>query len=147
MDEKLSRRIALQLVDANSAADVARVLEDSDASYYFGDPQNWSPYGNREKNWDTVGNQQTNPVGSLVELITNGIDAILLRRATEEGIKDMRGPSAPASMHEAVKLFFPHVNEGKIAKLGPEERSRLAVQCIQVGIRRAERKNHIYPTY
>lgn len=147
MDEKLSRRIALQLIDANSAADVARVLEDADASYYFGDPQNWSPYGNREKNWDTVGNQQTNPVGSLVELVTNGIDAILLQRATEQGIKDMRGPNAPASMHEAVKRFFPQVNEGKIAKLGPEERARLATQCIQVGIRRAERKNHIYPTY
>lgn len=118
MDENASKNIALALVAADSAEAVAKVLTDND--YYFGDPQNWSPYGNREKNWDTVGNQQSNPVGALVELFTNGIDSILLRKAKEAGIQDPRGVDAPQSMFEAVKRFFPHVNEGRIAKLAAQ---------------------------
>ncbi len=43
----------------------------------------------------TVGNQQTNPIGALVELIINGEDAILLRKAKEAGITDPRGGCAP----------------------------------------------------
>jgi hypothetical protein len=145
MDENVSKGIALALLSADSAEDVAMVLAKND--YYFGDPQNWSPYGNREKNWDTVGNQQSNPVGALVELFTNGIDSILLRKAKEAGIQDPRAADAPQSMFEAVKRFFPHVNEGRIAKLAAQERTELAKLCMQVAVRRPHRKNHQYPTY
>jgi hypothetical protein len=147
VDEKLSRRLGLELLAADSAAAVRRVLTDPEGRYWFDNPSNWSPYGGRAKNWDTVGNQQTNPVGALVELIINGEDAILLRRAAEEGIKDPRSPGAPRSMFEAVKQFFPHVNEGKIQKLSPKQRTELAENCIRIGIRRAARSNSRYPTY
>ena len=147
MDEKLSRRIALSLLKAGSVDDVSAILKDDEASFFFDDPQNWSPYGNRDKNWDTVGNQQTNPVGALVEIITNGVDAILLRKAAEQGIADPRAPEAPQSMEEAVKRFFPNVVEGKIARLEPTARSKLAQQCVQIAIQRSHRKNYPYPTY
>lgn len=126
MEESLSRRLALALLAAEAAADVKAVLRDADARYYFDNSANWSPYGGREKNWDTVGNQQTNPVGALVELIINGEDAILLRKAAEAGIADPRSGHAPRSMFEAVKRFFPHINEGKIQKLSPAQRTKLA---------------------
>lgn len=145
MEENASRDLALALVAADSADDVRKIMAEND--YYFGDPQNWSSYGNRDKNWDTVGNQQSNPVGALVELFTNGIDSILLRKAREAGIRDPRGSDAPQSMFEAVKRFFPHVNEGRIAKLAAQERTELAKQCMQVAVRRPHRKNHQYPTY
>lgn len=77
--------------------------------YWFDNPQNWISYGGRPKNWDTVGNQQTNPVGALVELVTNGIDAILLRKARESGVEDFRSARAPQGMFEAVKRYFPGV--------------------------------------
>jgi hypothetical protein len=147
MDEKLSRRLALALIKAESAADVHAVLADDEAKYYFDNSANWTPYGNREKNWDTVGNQQTNPVGALVELIINGEDAILLRKAKEAGITDPRTGHAPRSMVEAVKRFFPHVNEGKIQKLSPAQRTTLAEECIRIGIRRSARTNSRYPSY
>lgn len=147
MDEKISRRLALALIAAESAADVKALLADNEAKYYFDNPTNWSPYGNREKNWDTVGNQQTNPVGALVELIINGEDAILLRKAKENNISDPRGAGAPRSMFDAVKRFFPHVNEGKIQKLSPAQRTALAEACIRIGIRRAARSNSRYPSY
>jgi hypothetical protein len=147
MEEKFSRHLALALLAAGSAADVKVVLGGDEAKYYFDNSANWSPYGKREKNWDTVGNQQTNPVGALVELIINGEDAILLRKAKEAGISDPRSGHAPQSMFEAVKRFFPHVNEGKIQKLSPSQRTVLAEECIRIGIRRAARTNSRYPSY
>lgn len=147
MEEKLSRRLALALLSANSAEEVKRVLADDEARYYFDMPGNWSPYGGREKNWDTVGNQQSNPVGALVEIIINGEDAILLRKASESGIGDPRGAQAPRSMFDAVKRFFPHVNEGKIQKLSAKERTALAEECIRIGVKRATRANGRFPTY
>lgn len=148
MDQKLSKSVALRLMGALSAADVDEVIKgDDDARYWFDNPQNWLSYGGRPKNWDTVGNQQTNPVGAMVELVTNGIDAILLRKARDGGIEDFRSAQAPQSMFDAVKRFFPGVIEGKIANLEPAARAKLAEQCILIGVKRADRANSRYPTY
>jgi len=147
MDSKLSRRIALELINADSVERLQEILNDREAKEWFDDPQHWSPYGNREKNWDTVGNQQTNPIGALVELVINGIDAILMRKARESGLTDFRASDVPQSMLDAVKRFFPHVVEGKIALLSPEQRTELAKRCVQIGVRRSHRKNYQFPTY
>ena len=50
-------------------------------------------------------------------------------------------------MFEAVKRFFPTVVEGKIANLEATARSKLAEQCILIGVKRADRANSRYPTY
>lgn len=147
MNEALSRSTAHRMLEACSAEDVATILRDEELKYYFDQPESWRPYGNREKNWDTVGNQQSSPVGALAELITNGIDAILLRKAHEAGITDFRSPEAPQSMYEAVKRFFPSIVEGRISNLSPKQRTELAEQCLIVGVKRAARINSIYPTY
>ena len=147
MDQKLSSSLAMELLSALSASQVTQILERDDVRYWFDNPQNWHPYGGRSKNWDTVGNQQTNAVGALTELVTNGIDAILLRKARESGIEDFRSAKAPQSMHEAVKRFFPAVVEGKISNLEREQRTALAEQCMLIGVKRADRSNSRYPTY
>jgi hypothetical protein len=134
-------------LQACSSDDVGSILRDENLKYYFDQPESWRPYGNRDKNWDTVGNQQSSPVGALAELITNGIDAILLRKAGEHGIADFRSSEAPQSMFDAVKRFFPQAIEGKIATLSPKQRTELAEQCLLVGVKRAARSNSIYPTY
>ncbi len=147
MEEKLSKNTAQRLLSAGSSEDVANILHDEELSYYFDQPENWRPYGGRDKNWDTVGNQRSSPVGALTELITNGIDAILLRKAKEHGISDFRSQEAPQSMFEAVKRFFPHVVDGKISNLSPKQRTDLAEKSLLVGVKRAARVNSIYPTY
>ena len=53
-----------------------------------------------------VENQQSSPVPALVEKITNGIDAILMRRCLEQGI-DPRSEKAPQSIEEAIEKFYP----------------------------------------
>src|SRR5690349_8440340 len=124
LSEKESLNLATSFLAAATSADVMALVAHEEYRYYFDDPANWRPYGNREKNWDTVGNQQTNPVGAFTELLTNGIDAVLLRKAREAGVSDFRSPPAPKSMFDAVKRFFPHVVEGKIINLEPDERTR-----------------------
>ena len=147
MDEKVSRTIAETLLQSESALDIQKVIRDPELAYWFENDSNWKPYGGREKNWDTVGNQQANAVGSLVELITNAIDAILLRKAREEGLINCRSAEAPQSMFDAVKRYFPHVVEGRIANLGPKQRTELAEKCVIIGVKRASRVNSKYPTY
>ena len=147
MEELVSKKISDLLLKAESATDVKAILNEPELDYWFANESNWKPYGGREKNWDTVGNQQANAVGSLVELITNAIDAILLRKAREEGLKDVRSPEAPQSMFEAVKRYFPQVIEGRIANLGAKQRTELAEKCVVIGVKRASRINSKYPTY
>ena len=69
-------------------------------------PANWRPYGGNESNFGVVENQQASPIPALIEKITNGIDAILMRRCIEEGI-DPRSEEAPRTIEDAVNQFFP----------------------------------------
>ena len=69
-------------------------------------PSNWDYYGGTDSNFSVVENQQSGPVPALIEKVTNGIDAILMRRCIESGI-DPRSPQAPRSIMEAVETFFP----------------------------------------
>lgn len=147
MEEQKSKLIAERFLAAETAADIQKVMQDDDLAYYFDNESNWFPYGGRPKNWDIVGNQQANAVGALVELVTNGIDSILLRKAKEAGITDPRSPEAPQSMFDAVKQFFPQVVEGRIANLSSKQRTELAEQSVIIGVRRADRVNSRFPTY
>ena len=52
MDTKLSHRVALELIKADSVEEINAVLKDIEAVEWFDDPQHWSPYGNRAKNWE-----------------------------------------------------------------------------------------------
>ena len=69
-------------------------------------PSNWDYYGGTDSNFSVVENQQSGAVPALIEKVTNGIDAILMRRCIENGI-DPRSPQAPRSIMEAVEKFFP----------------------------------------
>ena len=61
------------------------------------DPANWCPYGGNESNFGVVENQQASPIPALIEKITNGSDAILMRACLEHGI-DPRSHQAPCAM-------------------------------------------------
>lgn len=65
----------------------------------------WRYLGNMPNNQSIVHNQQSTPAAALVEKVTNGLDAILLRHCKANGI-DPRGETAPANMAKAAELFF-----------------------------------------
>lgn len=142
MNENQAKALALRLLAAVTTDDVNKVIESDQA---FAAPDNWQPYGGQSKNWDRVSAQTSNAVGALAELLINSIDAILMRKfaeseQSENDVGDLK------SMTATVKRFFPHVVEGKIASLSPQQRTALAKESVVIGVKRGKGLNK-YPTY
>ena len=96
-------RLFWNLYKASVEREVDEVLEQYDLA---GNPAHWRPYGQNESNFGVVENQQSSPVPALIEKITNGIDAIMMRACIEQGI-DPRSEEAPRSIDAALERFFP----------------------------------------
>lgn len=140
LKEELSKEIALSLLHAVSGEDVLDVLNKH--KELFENSDNWR----LNAKWSTAGNQQSNPVGAFTELVINSMDACLIKKAKQLGIKDLRGDDVPQSMQEAVKRFYPDVLEGKIQNLDAGHRNKIANKSIFIGIKRAKGSKR-YPTY
>ncbi len=96
-------RLFWELYRAPVERDVDKILE----RYRLAEnPACWRPYGQNYSNFGVVENQQSSPIPALIEKITNGIDAILMRACIENGI-DPRSKGAPRSINEALDRFFP----------------------------------------
>lgn len=89
--------LAAETEEAASAALTKRGLLD--------DASRWKALGNMPNNQSVVHNQQSTAAAALVEKITNGIDAILMRKVRAADI-DPRGPKAPQAMSAAVDKFY-----------------------------------------
>ena len=89
-------------------------------------PANWRPYGGNESNFSVVENQQASPIPALIEKITNGIDAILMRRCIEEGV-DPRSEEAPRTIEDGVNRFFPDHKNWDLGKERSIQAERLQI--------------------
>ncbi|WP_423907538.1 hypothetical protein [Candidatus Spongiihabitans sp.] len=136
-NSQISKLTAEGFLRALSTEQVNEILKSRSE---FSDDKNWKPYGGAEKNWDRVGVQTSEPVGALAELIINSIDAILMRKAKEKRL-DLESEAVPQSMSEAVKLFFPEVQEGKLTLLSQGQRTKLAEKSVLIGIQRKAKRD------
>jgi hypothetical protein len=93
-------KIAVELLSAQTEENIDLILNSE-----FFKLGKWKPLGGFEGNYGAVENQQAHPVASLVEKITNAIDAILLKECKIREIDPM-GKTAPGSMKDAVSQFF-----------------------------------------
>ena len=111
------------LYRAREEAEVETVL----ASHsLLNSPAHWRPYGQIESNFSVVENQQASPIPALIEKITNGIDAILMRRCIEEEI-DPSSEEAPRTIEGAVNQFFPDHKNWDLVK-----KRRLQAERLQI---------------
>lgn len=94
----------------------------------FSRSDNWRRLGGIDNNFGVIENQQASPIAALIEKLTNSIDAILTRKCLEQGV-DPKGSTAPPTMHEAIKRFFPRHKLWDYAKA---EARRHQAECIQV---------------
>src|SRR5256714_15453560 len=109
-----SKEICFQLLTAESEKEIQRIIE--------GTPElkkasNWRPLDNRETNFNVTSNQASDGGKALTELMTNMVDAVLMKYAYLKGI-DPRGPLAPSSMYEAVDTLVKRMRGGKLVNLG-----------------------------
>lgn len=99
--QKLNKEILLKLIKATTWEDVADLVN----NHPFFKICDWHKYGDRENNAGFIKAQSPDPVGALVEKITNGIDALLTRICWDKGV-DPTSPQAPQSQNEAIRKFF-----------------------------------------
>jgi hypothetical protein len=91
----------LKLVSAKSDLEVTEIIQ----KHPFFKDCVWDFYGNLQNNAGIIKAQSPDPIGALVEKITNGIDAILVRKCWENNI-DPLGEVAPKSQIQAINMLF-----------------------------------------
>lgn len=99
--QKLNKEILLKLIEATTQEEVTHLI----ATHQFFQNCKWVPYGNQANNAGTIKAQAPDPVGALVEKVTNGIDALLIRLCWDNKI-DPTSSVAPQSQYEAIKKFL-----------------------------------------
>jgi len=112
-----------ELYKAPVEGDVLTILSQQG---YLHNPDNWRPYGNNESNYGVVENQQASPIPALIEKVTNGIDAILMRMCIEKGI-DPKSKDAPRSIDEAIEQFFPDHKNWDLRMARRQQAERLQI--------------------
>lgn len=88
------KKLCLALLECESEQDVMTVMSTVPE---MADPKNWRPLDGRETNFNVTSNQASDGGKALTELMTNMVDAVLLRAAYERGI-DPKSPAAPKTM-------------------------------------------------
>lgn len=114
-------RIANDLLAAETESQVDAII----ARYpEMSDPANWLPLDGRDTNWNVTNNQSASGAKAGTELVTNMVDAILIRHCVAQGI-DPRSPEAPRTMHEAVESLLGWKG-GRMMEHMPSQRERTA---------------------
>ncbi len=129
MNDIQAKELCFQLVNAGSEEDVFKIIKNNSI---LKDEKNWRHYGNYN-NIGTVTGQAPKAVPSLIEKITNSIDAILIKACKLAG-DDPESPTAPKSMDEALKKYF-NLDDASYSDLSDKERRDLAsnIQVIAEG--------------
>jgi len=140
-----SKDLCLALLQAESEQDALAVL---DSAPVFQDPQNWRPLDGRETNFNVTSNQASDGGKALTELMTNMVDAVLLKAAHEKGI-DPKSSAAPKTMYDAVDGLIKNMHGGKLVNLDPKDAwlKDFAQKNLVIGVTGARSKQEGLPCY
>jgi len=96
------RNLILKILECDTADKLRQLIE---TDTYFGEIK-WLPYGGFANNTGVINGQMKEPENSLIEKVTNSIDAILMRKCQETGIEPRDRLRSPKDMEEAIKRYF-----------------------------------------
>ncbi|MCY4352521.1 MAG: hypothetical protein OXC45_05360 [Gemmatimonadetes bacterium] len=104
-------QLGIKLLRAETEQEVLAIVgADSDMS----NDDNWHPIGGEKGNNSIIGNQSAAAEKAVTELMTNMVDAILMKRCEEKEIFP-RDSAAPRTMYDAVNEFIlPNLQRGRI---------------------------------
>jgi len=121
-NEEIQKNLLLKILQCDTADKIRELI---DKEIYFSQG-NWVPYGGFSNNTGIINGQMKEPENSLIEKITNSIDAILMRKCQESGVDPKDQSKSPKDMEEAINLYF---NGRETIR---KNRSELAKQLIRV---------------
>lgn len=142
MDEK---NVCLNLLAAESEADVQEIVK---SVTEMQDGNNWQPLDKRDTNFNVTSNQASDGGKALTELMTNMVDAVLMKHAFQKGI-DPKGKDAPRTMYEAVDILVKNLRGGKLVNLETNDPwlRDFSQKNLVIGITGAKNKNEGLPCY
>lgn len=140
-----SKTLCLRLLAAESESAVHEIL---DATSEMREASNWKPLDGRETNFNVTSNQASDGGKALTELMTNMVDAVLLRHALQKGLNP-RGEEAPATMYEAVDKLIKNLHGGKLTSLDRDDSwlREFALKNLVIGVTGAKSKKRGLPCY
>ena len=142
-----SKAICLSLLAADSEKAVQAII---DSVPEMRDQDSWAAIDARESNFNVVTNQASTGGKAATELMTNMVDAILMRRAYEQGIDPKDPKEAPQSMYEAVDRLVINLHGGRLVNADESWLKDFASKNLIVGItgsRETTRKSAEWPCY
>jgi hypothetical protein len=137
--------VCLRLLVAESEAEVQEVI---DSTPEMSAAKNWRPLDKRETNFNITSNQASDGGKALTELMTNMVDAVLLKHARLKGI-DPKGKQAPKTMYEAVDKLIKPLRGGKLVNLDPTDPwlREFAQKNLVIGVTGAKTRRTGLPCY
>jgi len=137
--------VCLRLLAAESEAEVQEIVESVSE---MADQNNWQPLDKRDTNFNVTSNQASDGGKALTELMTNMVDAVLMKHAFQKGINP-KAKSAPKTMYEAVDVLVKNLRGGKLVNLDPKDPwlREFAQKNLVIGITGAKSKREGLPCY
>lgn len=112
----------------------------------FADPKNWYPLDKRETNFNVTSNQASTGGKALTELMTNMVDAVLMKHAYLKHI-DPRGSAAPRTMYEAVDRLVYNLHGGRLVKADEDWLRDFAQKNLILAVTGAKTKKEGLPCF
>ena len=109
-----SKDVCLRLLSAEAEKSIDQIIESVPE---MKNSKNWKPLDGRETNFNVTGNQASDGGKALTELMTNMVDAVLLKHAYEKGIDPKDPKKAPSTMYKAVDVLIKNMRGGKLVNL------------------------------
>jgi hypothetical protein len=140
-----ARAICRKLLDAESEAAVDAIIQSVPE---MANSRNWRPLDGRETNFNVTSNQASDGGKALTELMTNMVDAVLMKYALKTGI-DPKGKKAPQTMHAAVDVLIKKLRGGKLTNLDTNDPwlRDFAQSHLVIGVTGAKTKRTGLPCY
>jgi hypothetical protein len=140
-----SKEICFRLLMSESEREIQAFIEDTPE---LKRTSNWRPLDNRETNFNVTSNQASDGGKALTELMTNMVDAVLMKHAFLKKI-DPKSPKAPRTMYEAVDKLVKQLHGGKLVNLDPDDPwlREFASKNLVIGITGAKNKKEGLPCY
>ena len=140
-----SKETCFALLTSESEREVQQIVENTPE---FRKASNWRPLDNRETNFNVTSNQASDGGKALTELMTNMVDAVLMKHAYIKKI-DPKSSKAPKTMYEAVDKLIKPLQGGKLVNLDPNDPwlREFASKNLVIGITGAKNKKEGLPCY
>ena len=140
-----AKDVCLRLLAAEAEVEAHKIIESVSE---MRDRDNWQPLDKRDTNFNVTSNQASDGGKALTELMTNMVDAVLMKHAFRKGVNP-KAKSAPKTMYEAVDVLVKNLRGGKLVNLDPKDPwlRAFAQKNLVIGITGAKSKKEGLPCY